>query len=344
MKYIKYTKDTIKKGAKAGVYNPNDDIVNYNYLIGDFGGSTVTLINIKTGMIHTCEPSDIYMPDGDKPQKNYLDYDQECMAVGDKVTFRLAPSIVFEITKITPTQKTCNLFSRSKRRLFDIPLSYLRFANEEDSVKKEHKVIKLKDHSKKEKSTMNEPNSKVITSGECKEEVKKETIKPTVEIKKETVRPTIEEEFSPITITIKPKDDKLIVKVKDELYNSVGVINNFKDTDKNELKKDIKNTIDIVYDMFINEDMRKRNKPYIPNEGDHYLRFLTISDEFSEKDLGWKIYDSKSFACFQDLEFGNMYRDGHEAKVDYPRIKNEFLQKRKQIIEKQQEKLNDTEE
>ena len=39
-----------------------------------------------------------------------------------------------------------------------------------------------------------------------------------------------------------------------------------------------------------------------------------------------------------------MYRDGHEAKVDYPRIKNEFLQKRKQIIEKQQEKLNDTEE
>lgn len=344
MKYIKYTKDTIKKGAKAGVYNPNDGVVTYHYLIGDFGGSTVTLVNIKTGMIHTCDPSDIYMPDDDKAQKNYLDYDQECMAVGDKVIFRTAPNRVFEITKIIPTQKRCNLFSKSGCRLFDIPLSYLKFANEEDSVKEEHKIIKLKDHSKKEKSNMSKAKEKTVIVNQKEEE--KEIVKAPIEkdIQKEVIEPVIEEEFSPITITIKPKNDKLIVKVKDELYNSVGVINNFKDTDKNELKKDIKNTIDIVYDMFINEDMRKRNKPYIPNEREYYLRFLTISDEFSEKDLEWKIYDSKSFACFQDLESGNMYRDGHEAKVDYPRIKNEFLQKRKQIIEKQQEKLNDIEE
>ena len=331
-RYTKYTKETIKKGARAGVYNTNLDVMDYNYLIGDFGGSTVTLINIKTGMIHTCNPSDIYMPGGES--KNYLDYDQEVMKVGDKVCFRANSSNnLFEITKINPVEKNCNLYSKTGTRLYDIPLSYLRFAYKTDSVKEEEsKVIQL---NKKVEEKKNMPKTKKDNVIKKAFDEKKEKLIQKVKDDEETMIKE-EEPFKCIKITVKRKDQDILVKCKDSMYSGTAIVQGYFDTSKTEEEKKeaIRQSINNALTVFFDEDKRRRVNVFLPNEGNGYCRFNTISDTFKEEDLCWRTFDSTSVDCLKDLESGNVYRDAHEARSDFYRIKNDLLQKKKQIIEK----------
>jgi hypothetical protein len=320
-----YTKDTIVKGAKAGVYNTRDNVINYNYLIGDFGGSTVTLVNIKTGMIHTCAPSDIYMPEESKKHKDYLDYDQEVMKVGDKVSFR-ANNVVFEITKVIPTEMTCNLFSKTGTRLFNIPLSYLKFADVQDSIKEEErKVIKL-NHIKKEKKEMTETEKKIKKAMNSKKETIKN--KETEEAKVIAIpeKPKTEE-IEDIFITVKKKEGKLIIKCTNKIYYSIVSI------DKDSSYEDIKKAINAAYDIFVDEDKRK-SIPFMPKENEYYCRYLRIGNEFKDEDLGWTTYRADDLDCFKDLMLNNVFRDAHDAKANFGRIKNDYSQKAKQLFEK----------
>ncbi len=324
--YIKYTKETIKKGARAGVYNTNLDVMDYNYLIGDFGGSTVTLINIKTGMIHTCNPSDIYMPGGES--KNYLDYDQEVMKVGDKVCFRANESnALFEITKVNPVEQSCNLYSKTGTRLYDIPLSYLRFAYKTDSVKEEEsKVIQL---NKKVEEKKNMSKTKKDNAIKKAFDEKQKTLLKTADKKKEDEGEDFE--FGDITITIKKKGKGILVKCKDDMYYGTAFIDNYQGNDMTS----IASAIQSAFENFCDEDRRKRVNMFVPEIGENYLRYSMINEEDkpNESKLEWVNWNG-SFNCLMDLEIGNVYRDGHEAKSDFYRLKNIMLQKQKQIIEK----------
>lgn len=341
--YTKYTNETIKNGARAGVYNPNLEVVDYSYLIGSFGGTTVTLINMKTGMIHTCQPSDIYMPDSEK--KQYLDYDQEIMKVGDKVCFRTNESnVLFEITKVNPVEQSCNLYSKTGTRLFDIPLSYLRFAYKSDSIKEEEKKNKVIQLNKKaeEKKTM----AKVKRDNVVKKAFEEKKEKMIQDMKDKIIATPEEEPFRCIKITVKRKDQDVLIKCKDSMYSGVAIIQDFFNFPKTEEEKQegIRHAINNALTVFFDEDKRKRVNVYLPKEGTGYCRFITISDEFKEEDLCWTTYDPNSIDCLKDLESGNVYRDAHEARADFYRLKNDLLQKRKQIIEKLNKVDTDEEE
>lgn len=322
----KYTKETIKKGAVAGVYNTNLEVLDWNYLIGDFGGTTVTLVNIKTGMIHTCLPSDIYKPK--EQAKNYLDYDQEVMKVGDKVTFRLCKDVSFEITKITPMNKSCNLYSKTGVRLYDIPLSYLKFLDPKDSI-----VVDI-NKKKEEKTTMPKTKKENVIKKAFDE--KQKTLLKTMEKKNEDEGEDFE--FGDITITIKKKDKGLIIKCKDSTYYGSAFIDNYKGD-----KTSIIVAIQSAFEIYSDEDRRKRNNLFIPKIGESYVRYGTINaeDEFTESKLEWINYIG-SIENFYDINIGNIYRDGHEARSDFYRIKNTILQMQKQINEKYKEQIEES--
>lgn len=319
----KYTKETIKKGAVAGVYNTNLEVLDWNYLIGDFGGTTVTLVNIKTGMIHTCLPSDIYKPK--EQAKNYLDYDQEVMKVGDKVTFRLAKDVSFEITKVTPMSKSCNLYSKTGVRLYDIPLSYLKFSDPKDSIVID---INKKKEKKEEKTTMPKTKKDNVIKKAFDEKQKALLKTKTVEEKKEDKGEDFE--FGDITITIKKKGKGILVKCKDDMYYGTAFIDNYQGD-----MTSIASAIQSAFENFCNEDKRKRNNIFMPEIGENYLRYGKIETEaeFDESKLEWINY-SGSIENLYDINIGNIYRDGHEARSDFYRLKNIILQMKKQIIEK----------
>lgn len=327
-KYTKYTKETIKKGAKAGVYNTNLGVMDYSYLIGDFGGSTVTLVNIKTGMIHTCNPSDIYLPEGET--KNYLNYDQEVMKVGDKVCFRGNESnVLFEITKVNPVEQSCNLYSKTGTRLYSIPLGYLRFAHKCDSIEEEekkNKVIQLNKKVEEKKTVGNVKKTNVVKKAF---DEKQKTLLKTMEKKKEDKGDDFE--FGDIIITIKKKDKGILVKCKDDMYYGTAFIDNCQVNDMTS----IASAIQSAFENFCNEDKRKRNNIFMPEIGEDYLRYGKIENEveFDEAKLEWVNY-SGSIENLYDINIGNVYRDGHEARSDFYRLKNIILQMKKQIIEK----------
>ena len=320
----KYTKETIKKGAVAGVYNTNLEVLDWNYLIGDFGGTTVTLVNIKTGMIHTCLPSDIYKPK--EQAKNYLDYDQEVMKVGDKVTFRLAKDVSFEITKVTPMSKSCNLYSKTGVRLYDIPLSYLKFLDPKDSI-----VVDI-NKKKEEKTTMPKTKKDNVIKKAFDEKQKALLSKeeqPTEEPKKDiNVGDMLEK--SNITITIKKKDNGTLIKCKDNMYYGSSFVYSTNINMPSTIAA-IQNALEVLHD----EDRRKRINMFVPEIGENYLRYSMINEEDkpNESKLEWVNWNG-SINCLIDLEIGNVYRDGHEAKSDFYRLKNIMLQKQKQINEK----------
>ena len=145
-----------------------------------------------------------------------------------------------------------------------------------------------------------------------------------------------EEQFDTITITIKRKKDDLICKCKNSMYSGFVVNKDYftKPHSENEKKDIIRNMADNSLKIFFDEDKRRRINMYFPKNGNGYCRFNTISDTFKEEDLCWRTFDSDSIDCLKDLESGNVYRDGHEARSDFYRMKNDLLQKRKQIIEK----------
>jgi hypothetical protein len=60
---------------------------------------------------------------------------------------------------------------------------------------------------------------------------------------------------------------------------------------------------------------------------------INEEDKPNESKLEWVNWNG-SINCLIDLEIGNVYRDGHEAKSDFYRLKNIMLQKQKQINEK----------
>ena len=322
-KAVRCTEEDIKKGNRVGMYDTQNQVVNYNYLIIDIINTTIRVVNMKTDVIYTCHLSDLYKHD---TQKLYLDYDQEIMKKDDKVCFKKGTE-VYKITKINAGNESCDLFKDCNGvGLFDIPLAYLKFANKEDSVKEE----KLKEERNKKKSKKEKKEDKIM---EEIIEKKEEEIKAGEALKECSDRFN----FDDFKINITLRNGDVIVRCKDDKYSGVGILKDYLalpyEVRKAKLKDDLKLAINNAYDMFMDEDRRKRVDIFVPKDGDHYCRFNKVGLAYDEANIEWRMYNKHSLDCLSDLELGNMYRDGHEAKSDYNRLKNDISQRSKQIIE-----------
>ena len=301
--YEKFDNDEyVGFGKKVGLYNLDSDDVEFKYIVGNVKGNQYTLVCFITGQLFFCTKDCLYKYDYSNDKKMYLNFDQESMIAGNEVVFETnTKSKVYIIEKIN-TAESCDLKVKDGDvHLRSIPLAYLKFANSGDSVKEDK--LKEKKNNKKEKNTT--PS--------------KEKIKVSFKIE------------------VKANKNDIVAKCSDDKYGGICILKDFVklpiEVQKSKIKEDVKNAIVNAYEMYMDEDRRKRTDIFIPKEGDHYCRFIKVGLVFNEENIEWAVYNKYDIKCIMDLELGNMYRDGHEARSDYNRLKNDISQRSKQIIE-----------